>query len=370
LEWIQQNLQAFGSETRVSTTLFKKSESATMKRILICGFAALAIASSTCIRSVSAAENTPSKDIVTTAVEAGSFGTLAEALKASGLVETLQRKGPFTVFAPTDEAFSKLPAGTVETLLKPENKNQLIAVLAYHVVAGKVLAADVIKLDAAPTLNGQRVNIKVDEGKVQVDNATVVKTDIQCTNGVIHVIDQVILPSADSIPQTADKAGIFKTLLAAAKAAGLVETLSGDKPLTVFAPTDEAFAALPKGTVETLLKPENKVKLAAILKYHVVAGRVFSNDLLSGKEVTTLQGGKLSVAMKDGKAKVLNAGLLKTDIDAANGVVHVIDAVLLPPATPVKGAGANHQQDVEALAHVCPTTGRVMYHNTRTARRR
>ncbi|MSR59306.1 MAG: fasciclin domain-containing protein [Planctomycetaceae bacterium] len=309
------------------------------------------------------------KDIVTTAVEAGSFKTLAAALKAAGLVETLKGKRTFTVFAPTDEAFSKLPEGTVETLLKPENKKQLIAVLTYHVVAGKVLAADVVKLDAAPTVNGQRVNIKVDEGKVQVDGANVVKVDIQCSNGVIHVIDQVILPSADNIPQTADKAAIFTTLLAAAKAAGLVEALSGDKPLTVFAPTDDAFAALPEGTVETLLKPENKEKLAGILKYHVVAGRFFSSDLLSGKEVTTLQGGKLSVAMKDGKAKVLNAGLVKTDIDASNGVVHVIDTVLLPPAAPAKGAAVNHQP-ATTVAHVCPTTGRVMYYEVRTARRR
>jgi uncharacterized surface protein with fasciclin (FAS1) repeats len=306
------------------------------------------------------------KDIVTTAVEAGSFGTLAAALKAAGLVETLQGKGPFTVFAPTDEAFSKLPKGTVETLLKPENKQQLIAVLTYHVVAGKVLAADVVKLDAAATVNGQRVNIKVDGGKVQVDGANVVKADIHCSNGVIHVIDAVILPAADNIPQTADKAGIFKTLLAAAKAAGLVEALSGDKPLTVFAPTDDAFAALPKGTVETLLKPENKEQLAGILKYHVVAGRVFSGDLLSGKEVTTLQGGKLSVTMKEGKAKVLNAGLLKTDIDASNGVVHVIDTVLLPPAAGAKGA-AVMRQPAQPVAQACPATVRVM-HDVRTAR--
>ena len=224
--------------------------------------------------------NAAEKDIVTTAVEAGSFKTLAAALKAGGLVETLQGKGPFTVFAPTDEAFAKLPAGTVETLLKPENKAQLVSVLTYHVVAGKVAAAQVVKLNAAATVNGQRVNIKVEEGNVRVDQATVVKADIHCSNGIIHVVDQVLLPSGDNIPATADKAGTFKTLLAAAKAAGLVEVLSGDKPLTVFAPTDEAFAKLPAGTVESLLKPENKEKLAAILKFHVVPGRVFSNDVL------------------------------------------------------------------------------------------
>lgn len=307
------------------------------------------------------------KDIVTTAVEAGSFKTLAAALQAAGLVGTLQGKGPFSVFAPTDEAFAKLPEGTVETLLKPENKQQLIAVLTYHVVAGKVAAADVVKLKAAATVNGQRVKIKVDGGTVQINQANIVKADIHCSNGVIHVIDQVILPSTDNIPQTAAKAGIFKTLLAAAESAGLVEALSSGTPLTVFAPTDDAFAALPKGTVESLLKPENQAKLAAILKFHVLAGRKYSTELVSGKAVQTLQGGKLSVMVKNGKAKVLNATLLKTDIDASNGVVHVIDTVLLPPAASAQGAAVNHQP-TSTVAHVCPTTGRVLYHEVRQTR--
>ncbi len=134
------------------------------------------------------------KDIVATAVNAGSFKTLAAALKAAGLVETLQGKGPFTVFAPTDEAFAKLPDGTVEELLKPENKKRLTAILTYHVVPGKVLAADVVKLSKAKTAQGSEVKIKVKEGKVLVDNATVMATDIACSNGVIHVISDVILP--------------------------------------------------------------------------------------------------------------------------------------------------------------------------------
>jgi uncharacterized surface protein with fasciclin (FAS1) repeats len=134
------------------------------------------------------------KDIVATAVKAGSFKTLAAALKAAGLVETLQGKGPYTVFAPTDEAFAKLPEGTVEELLKPENKKRLTAILTYHVVPGKVLAADVVKLSKAKTAQGSEVKIKVKEGKVLVDNATVTATDIACSNGVIHVISDVILP--------------------------------------------------------------------------------------------------------------------------------------------------------------------------------
>lgn len=134
------------------------------------------------------------KDIVDTAVAAGSFKTLVAAVKAADLVETLKGPGPFTVFAPTDEAFAKLPAGTVESLLKPENKKKLIALLTYHVVPGKVLAKDVVKLTEAKTVQGSAVAIKVADGKVMVDGANVVKTDIETANGVIHVIDAVIMP--------------------------------------------------------------------------------------------------------------------------------------------------------------------------------
>lgn len=134
------------------------------------------------------------KDIVDTAVGAGSFSTLVAAVKAAGLVDVLKGDGPFTVFAPTDEAFKKLPAGTVESLLKPENKDKLVAILTYHVVSGNVKAADVVKLKSAKTVQGQEVTIKVEGSNVMVNNAKVVKTDIGCKNGTIHVIDTVILP--------------------------------------------------------------------------------------------------------------------------------------------------------------------------------
>jgi uncharacterized surface protein with fasciclin (FAS1) repeats len=134
------------------------------------------------------------KDIVDTAVGAGSFKTLVAAVQAAGLVDTLKGAGPFTVFAPTDEAFAKLPAGTVESLLKPENKDKLVAVLTYHVVPGKVMAADVVKLTEAKTVQGSSVKITAGQAGVMVDNAKVVKTDIETSNGVIHVIDAVILP--------------------------------------------------------------------------------------------------------------------------------------------------------------------------------
>lgn len=140
------------------------------------------------------AEDMPTKDIVTTAQSAGQFKTLVTAIQAAGLADTLKGKGPFTVFAPNDAAFAKLPPGTVESLLKPENKKKLTDILTYHVVAGNVKAADVVKLTSAKSVNGQSVSIMVHGGTVMVDNATVVKTDIAATNGTIHVIDTVLLP--------------------------------------------------------------------------------------------------------------------------------------------------------------------------------
>ena len=134
------------------------------------------------------------KNVVDTAVAAGSFTTLAKALTAADLVATLTGPGPFTVFAPTDEAFAKLPAATLESLLKPENKDKLRRILTYHVVAGEVRAADVVKLQSAKAVSGDTISVKVRDGKVHVDDANVTKTDIQASNGVIHVIDTVILP--------------------------------------------------------------------------------------------------------------------------------------------------------------------------------
>jgi len=135
-------------------------------------------------------------DIVDTAIEAGSFGTLVKAVQAAGLVETLKGPGPFTLFAPTDEAFAKLPKGTLEDLLKPENKDKLASILTYHVVPGKVMAADVVKLKKAKTVQGSNIYIKVKSKKVMVGKANVVKTDVTASNGVIHVIDTVLMPPA------------------------------------------------------------------------------------------------------------------------------------------------------------------------------
>ena len=165
-----------------------------MRKItLILAIAAVAVAA-VLAPSVSARSTAGEADIVTTAVNNGNFKTLAALLTATGLVDTLKGPGPFTVLAPTDEAFAKLPAGTLEELLKPENKAKLTAILTYHVVSGRVLAKDVVKLTEAKTVQGSSAKITVTDGKVKVDDANVVKTDITCANGVIHVIDAAILP--------------------------------------------------------------------------------------------------------------------------------------------------------------------------------
>jgi len=157
-------------------------------------FATVAAVVLTVAASGTTAVRAETRDVVDTAIAAGSFKTLAKALDAAGLVTTLKGAGPFTVFAPTDEAFAKLPDGTLETLLKPENKEKLRRILTYHVVAGKVVASDVVKLQSAKAVSGDTITVKVEDGVVHVDNATVTSADVLASNGVIHVIDSVILP--------------------------------------------------------------------------------------------------------------------------------------------------------------------------------
>lgn len=284
------------------------------------------------------------KDIVDTAIGAGSFKTLVAAVQAAGLVETLKGPGPFTVFAPTDEAFAKLPAGALDSLLKPENKQQLIDILTFHVVAGAVKAADVVKLSEVTTVNGAKAKITVMDGKVMIENANVVTTDIEASNGVIHVIDTVILPPAKpmlpptgaamqrlpNIVDTAIGAGNFKTLVAALEAAGLANTLKTGS-WTVFAPTDEAFAKLPAGTVEELLKPENKQQLRDILLYHVARGKLPASQVVKHSGIGMANGVRTLVKAADDGVTINGANIVATDIEARNGVIHVIDSVILPP---------------------------------------
>jgi len=270
-------------------------------------------------------------------VAAGSFTKLAAALQAADLVTTLKGTGPFTVFAPTDAAFAKLPAGTLDTLLKPENKATLQALLGYHVVAGKVMAADVVKLTKATTLQGSDVTVTVSGSTVTINDATVTTVDILASNGVIHVIDTVLMPPApalEDIVDTAVAAGSFTKLAAALQAADLVTALKGTGPFTVFAPTDAAFAKLPAGTLDNLLKPENKATLQALLKYHVVAGKVLAADVVKLTKATTLQGSDVTVTVSGSTVKINDATVTMADVLASNGVIHVIDTVLTPPASP------------------------------------
>ncbi len=263
-----------------------------------------------------------------TAQSAGQFKTLVTAVKAAGLVETLQDDGPFTVFAPTDAAFAKLPNETLDALLRPENRSKLQSILTYHVVPGKLMANDVVKLNSAETVFGQEIAIRTDGSTVRVDDATVIKTNIAASNGIIHVIDSVILPK--DIVDLAMASDSFNTLVTAVKAADLVETLKGEGSFTVFAPTDAAFEKLPAGTLDTLLKPENKEKLQAILTYHVVPGKVTAEEVVKLNSARTVNGQKVTIKTSYGSVMINDAKVIKTDLIATNGIIHVIDSVILP----------------------------------------
>lgn len=270
-------------------------------------------------------------NIVDTAVNAGSFNTLLAAAEAAGLVDALKAEGPLTVFAPSDDAFAKLPAGTVESLLKPENRDRLAAILTYHVAPASLPAGKLVKSARVATLNGQRPAVTLEGDAVMIGNATVTATDIEASNGMIHVIDSVLLPSEKDIVETAVETGSFNTLAAALEAADLIGALQGEGPFTVFAPTDRAFANLPEGVVSSLLEPANKDQLTAVLTYHVVSGAIYSSDVKPGG-VETLQGDEIRVSSKNGSLQINQASLVTTDIVTSNGVIHVIDEVILPEA--------------------------------------
>jgi transforming growth factor-beta-induced protein len=277
--------------------------------------------------------------IVKTAANAGSFRTLLTLLIAADLEDALKGDGPFTVFAPTDEAFAKLPKGTIETLLKSENKETLQAILSYHVVPKK----DRFNFENATsgeayefkTLAGGKLKITKGDGTLKVNDAKITVPNVACSNGTIQIVDSVLMPPADkkpgnTIPAVATKAGQFKTLLAALTVAELADVLGTEGPFTVFAPTDDAFAKLPKGTVEKLLKEENRKQLVDILKYHVVAGKVLAKELVKAEKSKTLQGGSVLVNIAEGRVVINESKVLTSDVMADNGVIHIIDRVLLP----------------------------------------
>jgi transforming growth factor-beta-induced protein len=282
--------------------------------------------------SASAGTREAESTIVQTAVSAGQFTTLASLVQQAGLVDTLSGAGPFTVFAPTDAAFAKVPKATLDALAADPVK--LKAVLLYHVVPGRVMAADVVKLSSAKTAEGRSVAIKVSDGAVFVDGARVTTPDVMASNGVIHVIDSVLIPreaastAPKTIVQTAVGAGTFKTLTSLLKKAGLVGTLQGKGPFTVFAPTDAAFAKVPKATLAALGK--DRAKLRSVLLYHVVKGNVPASKVVTLRSAKTLNGKSVTVRVSGGKVTVGGARVTTADVTASNGVIHVVNKVLIP----------------------------------------
>lgn len=329
-------------------------------------------------------------DIVETVTEAGDFTTLLAAVEAADLVEALQGEGPLTLFAPTDEAFAALPAGTIDSLLA--DPAALESVLLYHVAPGRIVGALIADGKEMATLEGSNVTFTFVDGQKTVNGANLSGRGILASNGVIHVIDQVLLPpsmsgeapaaeeaaadtaageateaaaaeeapSAD-IVDTAVAAGDFSTLVAAVEAAGLVDALKGEGPFTVFAPTDEAFAAVPAATMDALLTDPTG-DLTQILLYHVVPEVVLSTDLQEGSVfVPTLQGKSVKIEVKDGAVTVNEANVIAADVMASNGVIHVIDAVILPPAdeagsTSTEGAAAE-SASTDAAVESAPAEG-------------
>jgi uncharacterized surface protein with fasciclin (FAS1) repeats len=294
------------------------------------------------VSSAKGVELPATKNIVELAESVKDLSTLVTAVVAGGLADTLSSPGPFTVFAPTNEAFAALPAGVVAKLLKPENKKELADILTYHVLSGNVLSTDLKPFQEVKTVEGKSLRVSKFEGEVRVNRAKVIKADNFASNGVVHIIDAVLLPLAapildqisatKNIVQLAESVKDLSTLVTAVVAGGLADTLSSPGPFTVFAPTNEAFAALPAGVVAKLLKPENKKELVDILTYHVLPEQVLSTDLKPFQEVKTVAGKAVRVIKFDGEVRVDRAKVIKADNLASNGVVHIIDGVLLPPS--------------------------------------
>ncbi len=281
------------------------------------------------------------KNLVQTAQADARFSLLVEAITAADLAGTLSQPGPFTVFAPTNDAFTALLAElgiTKEALFA--DKALLTAVLTYHVLPSKVLKAQVPAGKAITTVQGGIFKIDaVGSSLVITDGrnrtATITATDIAASNGVIHVIDKVLLPADKTIVQTAAALPQFSLLVEAVTAAGLGDALSAPGPLTVFAPTNDAFTALlaELGTTKDALFAD-KALLTSVLTYHVLNGRVLKADVPVGTAITTLEGSTFTVdgtlAITDGRGR--KASITATDVLASNGVIHVIDKVILPPA--------------------------------------
>ena len=271
------------------------------------------------------------QDIPTNAQNTGVHDSLVAALSHAGLVSALQADGPFTVFAPTDDAFAA--AGIDLSTFDTDEENATLGdILLYHVVSGAVASSDVNDGMSAVALNGDELSFTVSDGSVMINDATVTSADVMASNGIIHVIDKVLMPPADlgDIPTVAQGTGIHTSLVSAVVQAELLTTLQGDGPFTVFAPTDDAFAAAGID-LAALDNEEGKATLTDILLYHVVSGAVPSSAVTDGMSATAVNGDDLSFAVGEG-VMVNDANVVLADVPASNGVIHVIDKVLMPPA--------------------------------------
>ena len=257
--------------------------------------------------------------------------TLEAGLVAAGLDQDLTLGGPFTVFAPTDAAFDLLPAGVLDALLA-DPSGDLTSILLYHVLSGTVLSTDLSDGQTATTLLGEDITVTINGAGVFINDAQVIIADLVADNGVVHVIDAILMPAtpvSNTVVDIIVNSEVHNTLEAAVVAAGLVETLSGAGPFTVFAPTDAAFNLLPAGTIDALLADPTGL-LTEILFYHVVSGTALSTDLSDQQEIVTLNGLPVTVTINGSGVFINDAQVIIADIIADNGVVHVIDAVLIP----------------------------------------
>lgn len=258
---------------------------------------------------------------------------LESALFASGVNKPLQTPGPYTVFAPTDAAFAALPEGVLESLLL-EPEGELAKILLYHVAGVNALSGDLINDQMIESYNGKKLHVTISEGKVHINNALVTMADIKAGNGIVHVVDAVLLPPTNTVVDVIINSPNHTTLENAVVAAGLADDLSVPGTFTVFAPTDAAFAALPTGALDALLEDPTGT-LAKVLLYHVVGVQAFSTDLTNDQQIATLNGKNITVSITDGNVFINNAKVTIADIEADNGVVHVVDAVLMPPPNTV-----------------------------------
>jgi transforming growth factor-beta-induced protein len=258
----------------------------------------------------------------------GRFTTLIAAVELAGLADALTTGGPFTVFAPTDEAFAALPPGVVDSLVT--NVPALQNVLLYHVLDGSKSAQDLLRQRTAETLQGGDVTVKINRNGVVVNDSSVISPNVKAPNGIIHVIGAVLIPPPPqpNLIEALENDGRFKTLLAALDIAGLTDTVATGGVFTIFAPTDEAFAALPPGTLDTLVT--NVPALQNILLYHAVEGSNSAKHLLRERNVETLQGTDVRVYHRRSKVFVNRSQVITADVTASNGTVHAINSVLLP----------------------------------------